>query len=147
MVVDSEDEFKCKNCFELFQGCGKCSSDACTACQNSTWILTPNGCAYEEEEPELVLDSESMPEFVIDPSESSPSVRPIVDHSSVTNGSGGNDGSSKAGLIAGVVVAVVVVAAVAAVAIYCVVTTGRKHGPISQDIYEKDVEFESMSVL
>lgn len=138
MVVDADDSYKCKECSDLFFGCSECDSTKCKACNNSNWLLTDNGCAFEEEIPEeLALNSSSF----------SPSSHAGPSQQAVAASSSQKNDNSNAGMIAGIVVGVVVVAAIAAVAIYCVVTSGPKHGKLDPSISDGDVEFVSMSVL
>jgi len=137
MAVDYEDSFKCKSCSELFNGCSECDSDSCKKCEKDEWVLTDNGCAYEEPyqplEPEF--SSSSMPH--------GQSLLPIVNPSSKPE----DTGNTNTGMIVGIVVGVVVIAIIVAVVIYFVATRGKKHGKIDPKIFEKDVEFETMSIL
>jgi len=156
MVVDTDDSYKCKQCSELFFGCSECDSYKCSKCSNSAWILTDNGCAYEENEPddqpEVSNSSSSSSSTTSNPiSTHSPSShvdvssKPIVIPSSSSK-SGSN--KSNGGMIAGIVVAVVLVAAIVAVAIYFVVTSGPKQGKLDPSISDNEgIEFISMSVL
>ena len=50
-------------------------------------------------------------------------------------------------MIAGIVVACVAAVAIVAIIIYCVATSGAKHGKIDSSISEQETEFVSMSVL
>jgi len=56
-------------------------------------------------------------------------------------------GDSNAGMIAGIVVGVVVVVVIVAVAVYCVVTSGPKHGKVNSGFMEEDEDGVSMSIL
>jgi len=130
MAVDSGE---CKSCSELFDKCGKCDSDKCSeSSEKEGWILTDNGC-YKPDEP--------SPSSGVTPSSSHQS-KPIVPSSSSSHKKG-----SKAGMIVGIVIGVLAAVAIIAIAIYCVVTSGPKHGKIDSGIYEEDPHFTSMSVL
>jgi len=141
LVPDTEDSYKCKDCSELFVGCSICDSFRCKECRNTTWVKTDNGCVVDDDI-EILPESSSSSQPESSHHTEVSSSRLIVPSSSATT-----SGKSNAGLIAGIVVAAVVIAAVVAVSIYCFVTSGPKRGKIDPEIYEKDIEFVSMSMI
>jgi len=136
MAVDV-DNGQCKPCSDFFSECGSCNSEECLACSKQGYILTPNGCVYNDVEPSSSSSGKPVPP----PKSSSSSERPLPPPKS------SSEGKSNGGMIAGIVIGVIVIVAIVAVAIYCVATSGPKHGKVDASIYEQDVEFESMSVL
>jgi len=147
MVLDVDDSYKCKECSELFFGCSECDSDKCKKCQNDDWLLTDNGCAYEEEEPEDVPSS--IPDSSSSSSSKSSSLPDVSSQPIITPTSSMKASSEKsnAGMIAGIVVGCVVVVAIVAVTVYCLVTAGPKHGKVDSSFFEEDEDHFSMSVL
>jgi len=144
MVVDTDDSYKCKQCSELFYGCSECDSYRCKKCQDSAWLLTDNGCAYEENEPdeEIELSSSSSQASSHDDDFSS---QPLAAPSSSSKK---DSDKSDVGMIVGIVVGVVVVVAIVAVAIYFVVTARSKRDGVDPSIRDgEDVDFVFMSVL
>jgi len=162
LIIDT-DSHTCKKCSDLFFGCSECNSDMCKACKNTTWILTENGCAHEEAEPEDPHEEPSSSSSP--PSRSSSGVPPVpvtsASKSSASSHSSQNGRSSQpvnpspkssggktnVGMIVGIVIGVVAAAAIIAFAVYCVVTSGPKRGKIDPVLDEEEGNYVSMSVL
>jgi len=51
---------KCASCGELYEGCGKCTSDFCFECENSSWTLTDYGCLDTKDYVTSKADSEPL---------------------------------------------------------------------------------------
>jgi len=133
------DAGECKSCSVLFDGCSLCDASECKNCSDPAFILTPNGCYYDE--PSSSSSKISSSRVIV-----SSSVGISEQSKPLSSSEESND--SNAGMIAGIVIGVVAIVAIAAVAIYCIASSGSKYGKIDPSISEPgDAEMKTMSIL
>jgi len=118
----------CKSCSDLFYGCSECDSDKCTKCAQDGWVLTQNGCFYDDEPGPKPSASSSGTSST---SSTSRSQSVPNDSSSVDNG--GLSGGAIAGIVIGVVFAVAIVCVSIFFVYIFVFKHGRLFGPAIKD--------------